>query len=140
MKRTCPTGPSASALQGKQKKSASAHGGVRRRAGDQVDAQPSRRPDLPAGYLIVDYAEGVTVIGRETPVALSVHVTEAGARHEGHDPQENSKAVKEVVRQLRLRDIGGSIVIDFIDMASPKESWRRQKAIGEELERRQDED
>ena len=32
----------------------------------------------------------------------------------------NLEAAKEVVRQLRLRDIGGIIVIDFIDMASPK--------------------
>jgi ribonuclease G len=39
------------------------------------------------------------------------------------------------VRQLRLRDIGGIIVIDFIDMASPKNRAAVEKALGEELER-----
>ncbi len=39
------------------------------------------------------------------------------------------------MRQLRLRDIGGIIVIDFIDMASPKNRAAVEKALGEELER-----
>ena len=43
--------------------------------------------------------------------------------------------MKEVVRQLRLRDIGGIIVIDFIDMASPKNRAAVEQALGEELER-----
>jgi ribonuclease G len=43
--------------------------------------------------------------------------------------------VKEVVRQLRLRDIGGIIVIDFIDMANPKNRASVEDALRLELER-----
>jgi ribonuclease G len=43
--------------------------------------------------------------------------------------------VKEVVRQLRLRDIGGIIVIDFIDMANPKNRATVEEALKTELER-----
>src|SRR5207302_187210 len=45
------------------------------------------------------------------------------------------EAVKEVVRQLRLRDVGGIIVIDFIDMANPKNRKTVEDALREELER-----
>ena len=47
----------------------------------------------------------------------------------------NLEAVKEVVRQLRLRDIGGIIVIDFIDMANPKNRATVEEALRNELER-----
>ncbi len=47
----------------------------------------------------------------------------------------NLEAVKEVVRQLRLRDIGGIIVIDFIEMAKPKNRATVEEALRSELER-----
>src|SRR5439155_4736652 len=47
----------------------------------------------------------------------------------------NLEAVEEVVRQLRLRDIGGIIVIDFIDMANPKNRETVEDALRGELER-----
>ena len=47
----------------------------------------------------------------------------------------NLEAVKEVVRQLRLRDIGGIIVIDFIDMSNPKNRETVEEALRTELER-----
>src|SRR5581483_8641354 len=47
----------------------------------------------------------------------------------------NLEAVKEVVRQLRLRDVGGIIVIDFIDMANPKNRASVEEALQRELER-----
>ena len=47
----------------------------------------------------------------------------------------NLEAVKEVVRQLRLRDVGGIIVIDFIDMANPKNRQQVEDALRQELER-----
>src|SRR5581483_9446877 len=59
----------------------------------------------------------------------------SGGRLEDTITKNNLEAVKEVVRQLRLRDIGGIIVIDFIDMASPKNRAAVEKALGEELER-----
>src|SRR4029077_19841751 len=47
----------------------------------------------------------------------------------------NVEAAKEVVRQLRLRDIGGIIVIDFVDMANPKNRATVEEALRTELER-----
>ena len=59
----------------------------------------------------------------------------SGARLEDTVTKNNLEAVKEVVRQLRLRDIGGIIVIDFIDMANPKNREAVEQALQQELER-----
>jgi ribonuclease G len=75
----------------------------------------SRRVDLPSGgYLMIDDAEALTVID-----VNSGSFTGRGksARLEDTITRTNLEAAEEVVRQLRLRDIGGIIVIDFIDMA-----------------------
>ncbi len=78
----------------------------------------SRRVDLPSGgYLMIDYAEALTVfdvnsgsfVGRGKQARLEDTITKT-----------NLEAADEVVRQLRLRDIGGIIVIDFIDMAKAR--------------------
>ncbi len=75
----------------------------------------NRRVDLPSGgYLIVDYAEAMTVIDVNSG---SFTGRGRGARLEDTITRTNLEAADEVVRQLRLRDIGGIIVIDFIDMA-----------------------
>jgi ribonuclease G len=74
-----------------------------------------RRVDLPSGgYLIIDYAEALTVIDVNTGSFIG---RGRGARLEDTITKTNLEAAEEVVRQLRLRDIGGIIVIDFIDMA-----------------------
>ncbi|MGH3091474.1 MAG: ribonuclease E/G, partial [Gaiellaceae bacterium] len=57
------------------------------------------------------------------------------ARLEDTITKNNLEAVKEVVRQLRLRDIGGIIVIDFIDMANPKNRQLVESALNTELQR-----
>jgi ribonuclease G len=78
----------------------------------------SRRVDLPSGgYLIIDYAEAMTVIDINSG---SFTGRGKGARLEDTISKTNLEAAEEVVRQLRLRDIGGIIVIDFIDMARAK--------------------
>jgi ribonuclease G len=78
----------------------------------------SRRVDLPSGgYLIIDYAEAMTVIDVNSG---SFTGRGKGARLEDTISKTNLEAADEVVRQLRLRDIGGIIVIDFIDMARAK--------------------
>ena len=59
----------------------------------------------------------------------------SGGRLEDTITKNNLEAVKEVVRQLRLRDIGGIIVIDFIDMANPKNRATVEEALKTELER-----
>jgi ribonuclease G len=83
---------------------------------DQViNSTLSRRVDLPSGgYLMIDYAEAMTVID-----VNSGSYTGRGksARLEDTITRTNLEAAEEVVRRLRLRDIGGIIVIDFIDMA-----------------------
>ena len=96
----------------------------------------SRRVDLPSGgYLIFDYAEAFTVIDVNTGRFVGSRSKSSGARLEDTITKNNLEAVKEVVRQLRLRDIGGIIVIDFIDMANPKNRETVEEALKGELER-----
>jgi len=74
----------------------------------------SRRVELNSGgYLMIDYAEALTVIDVNT----GSFTGRGKGRLEDTITKVNVEAADEVVRQLRLRDIGGIIVIDFIDMA-----------------------
>jgi ribonuclease G len=94
----------------------------------------SRRVDLPSGgYLMIDYAEALTVID-----VNSGSFTGRGksARLEDTITKTNLEAAEEVVSQLRLRDIGGIIVIDFIDMARA----RNREAVLKTLRASLDED
>ena len=87
----------------------------------EIKSTLSRRVDLPSGgYLVFDYAEAFTVIDVNTGRFVGSRGKSAQGRLEDTITKNNLEAVKEVVRQLRLRDIGGIIVIDFIDMANPK--------------------
>jgi ribonuclease G len=80
-----------------------------------IEGMLSRRVDLPSGgYLMIDYAEALTVIDVNTG---SYTGKGKAARLEDTITRTNLEAAEEVVNQLRLRDIGGIIVIDFIDMA-----------------------
>ena len=80
-----------------------------------IDSLMGRRVDLPSGgYLMIDYAEALTVIDVNTGSFIG---RGKGARLEDTITKTNLEAAEEVVNQLRLRDIGGIIVIDFIDMA-----------------------
>jgi ribonuclease G len=102
----------------------------------EIKSTLNRRVDLPSGgYLVFDYAEAFTVIDVNTGRFVGSRSKKSGGRLEDTITKNNLEAVKEVVRQLRLRDIGGIIVIDFIDMASPKNRGAVEKALGEELER-----
>jgi ribonuclease G len=95
-----------------------------------------RRVDLPSGgYLIFDYAEAFTVIDVNTGRFVGARGKSSGARLEDTITKNNLEAAKEIVRQLRLRDIGGIIVIDFIDMANPKNRHEVEEALKRELER-----
>ena len=94
----------------------------------------SRRVDLPSGgYLMIDYAEAMTVID-----VNSGSFTGRGkqARLEDTITRTNLESAEEVVRQLRLRDIGGIIVIDFIDMSRA----RNRDAVLKTLRKQLDED
>jgi ribonuclease G len=83
-----------------------------------IDGLMSKRVDLPSGgYLLIDYAEALTVIDVNSGSFVG---RGKQARLEDTITRTNLEAADEVVQQLRLRDIGGIIVIDFIDMARAK--------------------
>ncbi|MDQ3629712.1 MAG: Rne/Rng family ribonuclease [Actinomycetota bacterium] len=80
-----------------------------------IDGLFSKRVDLPSGgYLIIEYTEALTVIDVNSGSFIG---RGKQARLEDTITKTNLEAAEEVVNQLRLRDIGGIIVIDFIDMA-----------------------
>jgi ribonuclease G len=102
----------------------------------EIRSTLNRRVDLPSGgYLVFDYAEAFTVIDVNTGRFVGSRSKSSGARLEDTITKNNLEAVKEVVRQLRLRDIGGIIVIDFIDMANPKNRELVEEELKQELER-----
>jgi ribonuclease G len=102
----------------------------------EIKSTLSRRVDLPSGgYLVFDYAEAFTVIDVNTGRFVGSRSRNSAGRLEDTITKNNLEAVKEVVRQLRLRDIGGIIVIDFIDMANPKNRAAVEEALRTELER-----
>jgi ribonuclease G len=108
------------------------HYGVEREIASTLD----RRVDLPSGgYLVFDYAEAFTVVDVNTGRFVGSRSKTSTQRLEDTITKNNLEAVKEVVRQLRLRDIGGIIVIDFIDMANPKNRASVEEALRDELER-----
>ncbi len=100
----------------------------------EIEGTLSRRVDLPSGgYLMIDYAEALTVIDVNTGSFIG---RGKGARLEDTITKTNLEAAEECVRQLRLRDIGGIIVIDFIDMARA----RNRDAVLKTLRKSLDED
>jgi ribonuclease G len=99
-----------------------------------IEGLLSRRVDLPSGgYLIIDYAEALTVIDVNSGSFIG---RGKGAGLEDTITKTNLEAAEEVVNQLRLRDIGGIIVIDFIDMARA----RNRDAVMKTLRKTLDED
>jgi len=98
---------------------------------DVFDSVLSRRADLSSGgYLMIDYAEALTVIDVNT----GSFTGRGKGRLEDTITRVNVEAAEEVVRQLRLRDIGGIIVIDFIDMARSKNREQVLKTLKKALD------
>ncbi|WP_347040355.1 Rne/Rng family ribonuclease [Glutamicibacter halophytocola] len=82
------------------------------RVDEQIAKALDRKVFLPSGgSLVIDRTEAMTVIDVNTG-----KFTGSGGNLEETVTKNNLEAAEEVVRQLRLRDIGGIIVIDFIDM------------------------
>ncbi|MGH2760894.1 MAG: Rne/Rng family ribonuclease [Actinomycetota bacterium] len=97
---------------------------------DQLRKALERKVWLPSGgYIVIDRAEALTVIDVNT------------GRYVGKTSLEdtvvrtNLEASAEVVRQLRLRDIGGIIIIDFIDMLLARNREQVLREFRHELER-----
>ena len=85
------------------------------RLDEQIAKGLERKVFLPSGgSLVIDRTEAMTVIDVNTG-----KFTGSGGNLEATVTSNNLEAAEEVVRQLRLRDIGGIIVIDFIDMVLP---------------------
>ncbi|MEW6117757.1 MAG: Rne/Rng family ribonuclease [Nitrospirota bacterium] len=82
---------------------------------EQIAKINERHVSLPSqGYLVFDRAEALTAIDVNSGRSRKEENIEATAL------RTNLEAADEIARQLRLRDIGGLVVIDFIDMASSK--------------------
>jgi ribonuclease G len=97
----------------------------------EIESTLDRRVDLPGGgYLIIDYAEALTVID----VNSGSFTGRGKGGLEETITKVNTEAADEVVRQLRLRDIGGIIVIDFIDMARAKNRDKVLKTLRKALD------
>ena len=75
------------------------------------------------GYIIIDRTEAMTVIDVNT----GKHVGKSNL--EETVTQTNIEAAEEIARQLRLRDIGGMIIIDFIDMLLEKNRGKVIRAV-----------
>jgi ribonuclease E len=90
----------------------------------QIETAHSRMVTLPSGgAIVIDHTEAL--------VAIDVNSAQAtrGADIEETATRTNLEAADEAARQLRLRDLGGLIVIDFIDM----EEGRNQRAVEQRL-------
>ncbi|MDO5065887.1 MAG: Rne/Rng family ribonuclease [Propionibacteriaceae bacterium] len=85
------------------------------RIDEQIAKALERKVFLPSGgSLVIDRTEAMTVIDVNTG-----RFTGSGGNLEATVTSNNLEAAEEIVRQLRLRDLGGIIVIDFIDMVLP---------------------
>lgn len=94
------------------------------RIGDQIVKALDRKVFLPSGgSLVIDRTEAMTVVDVNTGKFIG-----SGGNLEQTVTKNNLEAAEELVRQLRLRDIGGIIVVDFIDMIqeSNQEMVRRR--------------
>jgi Rne/Rng family ribonuclease len=80
------------------------------------------------GYIVINQTEALVSIDINTGKFVG-----KGNSLEETITRTNLEAVKEIVRQIRLRDLGGIIVIDFIDMDERKNRKRVMEALSEEI-------
>lgn len=107
------------------------------RIDEQIQKALSRKVWLPSGgTLVIDRTEAMTVIDVNTG-----KFTGSGGNLEETVTRNNLEAAEEIVRQMRLRDLGGMIVVDFIDMVLPENQdlvlRRLTEALGRDRTRHQ---
>ncbi len=91
---------------------------------DQIDRIYQRSVDLPSGgSIVIDGTEALTAID-----VNSGRGTKGGSQEENAF-RTNIQAASAVARQLRMRDIGGLIVVDFIDMRASKNNREVEKTL-----------
>jgi len=83
------------------------------------------------GYIVINQTEALVAIDVNT----GRFVGKRNDRLEDTIVKTNVEAVKEIVRQVRLRDLGGIIVLDFIDMEERKNRQKVAQALDQELRR-----
>ena len=97
---------------------------------EEVEKIYQRRVDLPSrAYLIIEPTEAL----------VAIDVNSGGAKL-SNDPEEaafriNLEAAREIARQIRLRDLSGVIINDFIDMRSPNHRREVEKTFAQALRR-----
>ena len=90
----------------------------------QIESAHARQVNLPSGgAIVIDHTEALTAID------INSARSTRGADIESTALNTNLEAAEEIARQMRLRDLGGLIVIDFIDM----ESTRNQREVENRL-------
>ncbi|GGD04072.1 ribonuclease E [Halopseudomonas salina] len=95
----------------------------------QIETAFEREVKLPSGgSIVIDHTEALVSIDINSSRATK------GADIEETALQTNLEAAEEIARQLRLRDIGGLIVIDFIDMSPAKNQRAVEERVKESLE------
>ncbi|MDO5730315.1 Rne/Rng family ribonuclease [Corynebacterium sphenisci] len=105
------------------------------RIDEQLTKALDRKVWLPSGgTLIIERTEAMTVVDVNTG-----KFTGAGGNLEETVTRNNLEAAEEIVRQMRLRDLGGMIVVDFIDMVLPENQdlvlRRLKEALGRDRTR-----
>jgi ribonuclease G len=93
--------------------------------GIQQELDKALRPKVwlkSGGYIVINHTEALVAIDVNT----GKYVGRGSTRLEDTIVKTNLEAVKEIVRQIRLRDLGGIIVLDFIDM---EERRNREKVL-----------
>ncbi len=91
---------------------------------EQIDKIYERSVALPSGgSIVIDPTEALTAID------VNSGKSTRGGSQEETALQTNLEAAAEVARQLRMRDVGGLIVVDFIDMRSIKAKKKVEKAV-----------
>ncbi len=84
------------------------------------------------GYIVINQTEALVAIDVNTGRYVG---KKSAGRLEDTIVKTNLEAVKEIVRQIRLRDLGGIIVLDFIDMEEKKNRQKVAQAVEQELRR-----
>jgi ribonuclease G len=100
--------------------------------GVQAEIDRALRPKVwlkSGGYIVINHTEALVAIDVNT----GKFVGKGSTRLEDTIVKTNLEAVKEITRQIRLRDLGGIIIIDFIDMEDLRNRQRVMRALEDAL-------
>lgn len=87
-------------------------------------------PSSKGAYLVIEHTEALHVVDVNSGPNIA-----SAANNKDHALTVNKMAATEIARQLRLRDMGGIIVVDFIDMTNPEHRKQLYEHFKEEMKR-----